>query len=93
MGGGGGESKGLKVGETWRGDTLFMLHARGSIAMLVRLVGWVVCNALPIWRLTMAKKKQKNPDMAVFDDFDRLSLNENTKNQWPFERYSKVLQI
>ena len=61
------------------GDTLSMSHARGSIAMLVRLVGWVVCNALPIWRLTMAKKKK--PDMAVFDAFDRLSLNENTKNQ------------
>jgi len=26
----------------------------------------------------MAKKK---PDVAVFDAFDRLSLNENTKNQ------------
>ena len=28
--------------------------------------------------ITMAKKK---PDMAVFDAFDRLRLNENTKNQ------------
>ena len=41
-------------------------------------------------KITMAKKK---PYMAVFDAFDRLSLNENTKNQWPFERSSKVLQI
>ena len=28
--------------------------------------------------VTMAKKKS---DMAVFDAFDRLGLNENTKNQ------------
>ena len=29
--------------------------------------------------VTVAKKKK--PDAAVFDAFDRLSLNENTKNQ------------
>ena len=40
--------------------------------------------------LTMGKKK---PYMAVFDAFDRLAFNENTKNRRQFERYSKSPQI
>ena len=37
--------------------------------------------------------KKKKTYMAVFDAFDWLSINENTKNWGPFERSPKVLQI